>query len=203
MSRQEIKPINAGSMADIAFLLLIFFLVTTTMDVDKGILHILPAPDEEQPPIIEVHKNKVLHIQLNDNDDLLLEEKEATLEDIKGEVQIFMTNGGVFDEKSIDPRHVSREWIDRDGLEQRVTSTGSLGQSTADTWRLKKEEDILDAIALFGPYKSLHKSAVIHLEHSSGASYDKYIQVVNEIDAGLNELRDELSHQHSDKDYLK
>ena len=48
MSRRSLPEINAGSMADIAFLLLIFFLVTTTMDVDTGLVRKLPAMPEEE-----------------------------------------------------------------------------------------------------------------------------------------------------------
>ncbi len=50
MAKQKSSAINASSMADIAFLLLIFFLVTTTMDIDKGLAVNLPPLDEHQTP---------------------------------------------------------------------------------------------------------------------------------------------------------
>ena len=54
MSRRSSQEVNAGSMADIAFLLLIFFLVTTTIETDSGINRKLPPIDEMiDPPIIK------------------------------------------------------------------------------------------------------------------------------------------------------
>ncbi len=79
MARRDLPEINAGSMADIAFLLLIFFLVTTTMDVDTGIKRKLPPlPDENnQPQESQMLKNNILVIQLAANKDVALIETGA------------------------------------------------------------------------------------------------------------------------------
>ena len=57
MARRKAPEVNAGSMADIAFLLLIFFLVTTTMDVDTGLVRKLPPMPEEEDIIDEKYLN--------------------------------------------------------------------------------------------------------------------------------------------------
>ena len=79
MARRDLPEINAGSMADIAFLLLIFFLVTTTMDIDTGIKRKLPPlPDENnQPQESQMLKNNILVIQLATNKDVVLIETGA------------------------------------------------------------------------------------------------------------------------------
>ena len=60
------SEINAGSMADIAFLLLIFFLVTTTMDVDTGLARKLPPmPEEEQEMPPEIHAKNIYTVLIN------------------------------------------------------------------------------------------------------------------------------------------
>ena len=94
MARRENSEINAGSMADIAFLLLIFFLVTTTMDVDSGISRKLSEkpPLDYKPPIIKM-KN-ILEININRNDQLLVEDVVMELEDIKQTTIDFLDNGG-------------------------------------------------------------------------------------------------------------
>lgn len=94
MARRENSEINAGSMADIAFLLLIFFLVTTTMDVDSGISRKLSEkpPVDFVPPIIKM-KN-ILEITINRNDELLVEDELMELNDLKQATIDFLDNGG-------------------------------------------------------------------------------------------------------------
>ena len=58
--------INSSSMADIAFLLLIFFLVTTTIANDKGLSMLLPPkPDEENKPEINIHERNIFKVLIN------------------------------------------------------------------------------------------------------------------------------------------
>jgi len=88
MSRQ-IPEVNAGSMADIAFLLLIFFLVTTTMDVDTGIIRILPPPVEDEE-IDEANKRDVLQILVNKHDKLLINGEPGNMQNLRSRVREFM-----------------------------------------------------------------------------------------------------------------
>lgn len=95
MAKRSAPEINAGSMADIAFLLLIFFLVTTTIDKDKGLVRQLPPPLDEEivPPII---KQKNLFVVLvNGNNDLLVEDAPMELKDLRQAAIDFLDNGGI------------------------------------------------------------------------------------------------------------
>ncbi|MEX1381871.1 ExbD/TolR family protein [Lutibacter sp.] len=94
MARRENSEINAGSMADIAFLLLIFFLVTTTMDVDSGISRKLPEKSEETPEVLIKQKN-VLDITVNRNNQILIEGTDfVQVTDIRRIAMDFIDNGG-------------------------------------------------------------------------------------------------------------
>jgi biopolymer transport protein ExbD len=96
MSRRSAPEINAGSMADIAFLLLIFFLVATTMDIDTVISRRLPQKtDKINKPDEEFHARNVFEININRNNQMLIEKKEyVQLEDLKVKVLEFLDNGG-------------------------------------------------------------------------------------------------------------
>ncbi len=96
MAKRKVPEINAGSMADIAFLLLIFFLVATTMDIDGGIMRKLPEkqdPHKKQDDI-KIKQRNILEIAINRNDDLMVEGELAKLEDVKNLAMEFIDNGG-------------------------------------------------------------------------------------------------------------
>ena len=113
-NRRELPEINAGSMADIAFLLLIFFLVTTTMDVDSGISRKLPPMPEEniEPP--EIHKKNIFVVLINKNNKILsgigsptsmveINGDGSISSSLKDDVKVFVTNNGKNPNSSENP----------------------------------------------------------------------------------------------------
>ena len=96
MAKRSAPEVNAGSMADIAFLLLIFFLVTTTIETDSGLNRKLPPIEETEPPIIK--EKNIFQLLVNKNDQLFLksrgEEKIINIKDLRKEAVDFLDNGG-------------------------------------------------------------------------------------------------------------
>jgi biopolymer transport protein ExbD len=101
MARRGIPEINAGSMADIAFLLLIFFLVTTTIDSDKGLQILLPPKTEG--PVVKPLKRNVLNVLVNGNDQLLVRGEIASLRDLTDLVKVHVDNFDRNKEYSVSP----------------------------------------------------------------------------------------------------
>lgn len=83
--KRRIKPgeIPTASMADIAFLLLIFFLVTTTIDMDKGLSLVLPPPGETK----EIPKKNISNLLINAQGKVMIDKEPVELRDIKGVIQ--------------------------------------------------------------------------------------------------------------------
>ena len=93
MSKRANPEINAGSMADIAFLLLIFFLVTTSMNTDSGIMRTLPPFDEAEQDEIKMKKRNILFVSINNNDKILLNLNEyVEVTEIKDRAKKFILN---------------------------------------------------------------------------------------------------------------
>ncbi len=86
--------INAGSMADIAFLLLVFFLVTTTMDTDFGLARLLPPPIEEEVETPPIKERNVFEVLVNSNDQLLVEGDLMQIEELREATKEFIANPG-------------------------------------------------------------------------------------------------------------
>jgi biopolymer transport protein ExbD len=93
MAKRSAPEVNAGSMADIAFLLLIFFLVTTTIETDSGISRKLPPiEDVEDPPIIK--QKNIFTVVVNRDDRLLVEDDLMELKNLRAAAVAFLDNGG-------------------------------------------------------------------------------------------------------------
>tara|TARA_B100001765_G_C19458884_1_gene318290 strand:- start:498 stop:899 length:402 start_codon:yes stop_codon:yes gene_type:complete len=81
--RRPIEEINSSSMADIAFLLLVFFLVTTTISMDKGISLVLPSEGNE----LEVNRKNIVNILMNESGKVLIDDKPTKVNAIRGIVE--------------------------------------------------------------------------------------------------------------------
>lgn len=92
--KRAVPEINASSMADIAFLLLIFFLVTTTINAEKGILHKLPQWTEEPPEQQEFNQRNSLVVLINSRDQLLVNGEPMSVDELRDEAKTFLDNRG-------------------------------------------------------------------------------------------------------------
>tara|TARA_B100000427_G_scaffold320431_1_gene319763 strand:- start:2446 stop:3042 length:597 start_codon:yes stop_codon:yes gene_type:complete len=101
MARRSSPEVNAGSMADIAFLLLIFFLVTTTIETDSGISRKLPPMEEIEEDVVIKQRN-IFTVLLNGKDQILVEDELMELEDVRAAAIEFLDNGGGMGEDSCD-----------------------------------------------------------------------------------------------------
>ncbi len=178
MARQNKQEINAGSMADIAFLLLIFFLVTTTMDTDSGLARQLPPmPEKDQPKDKnEIKERNLLIVLINKHDRLLVNGEELRVNQLRERTKEFIQNPG-----------------NKENLPEKKYKIVKV-----------KNPDYYPGSDL--PKKVPHKlfeqrypegypvsKGVVSLQNDRGTSYKRYIEVQNELVAAYNEARSELS----------
>ena len=92
--KRSVGELNASSMADIAFLLLVFFLVTTSMSTDKGLARRLPppVPKDQINEDIEMNKRNVLQILVNSNNDLMVNGEVLEVSKLKEKAKEFILN---------------------------------------------------------------------------------------------------------------
>ena len=94
MAKRKVPGINDSSMADISFLLLIFFLVTTSMNVNSGLSRRLPPPlpPGQKQPDVEVNRRNVLVILINSQNQILAGNNMVAIQELKQTVKEFITN---------------------------------------------------------------------------------------------------------------
>ncbi|MDR2928746.1 MAG: biopolymer transporter ExbD [Cytophagaceae bacterium] len=161
MAKNKVPEVNASSMADISFLLLIFFLVATTMDTDKGLARMLPpiVPETQDAP--PVNERDVFEVLVNARNELLVEKQPMHMSQLKDATKEFLAN--------------------------------PLGLATLPA---KREVEV--------PYFGIipiAPNAVISLQSDRGTTYQTYLSVQNELQAAIDELRNEISKRQFNKNY--
>ena len=91
--KRKVPDINSSSTADIAFLLLIFFLITTSMDTDQGLARLLPPPpDEETNETDKIKERNILQVYLNKNDELMCGGDYIAVGELRAKAKEFIAN---------------------------------------------------------------------------------------------------------------
>lgn len=178
---RKTPEINGGSMADIAFLLLIFFLVATTMDIDTGIMRQLPPPPDPNVEPPEIKERNVFVVLINAQDRLFVENRVLQVEQLRQKTKEFLTN----------PRR-SDNLSEQETFGEKLKEAREKGES-------KKIADLQRNIDLLGDVRV--SKGVISLRNDRGTSYNMYIQVQNELAAAVRELRDEMAEKNFGKKF--
>lgn len=173
-SKRELQEINAGSMADIAFLLLIFFLVTTTMDTDTGLIRRLPPIIEVTDPPPPIKERNVFVVLANANDLLLVEGAYLQPEELRAAAKEFIIG---YPNNPGDMRFPEFKSIEK--------------MAEKDKKLVKKHL----------PGVKQYSKGVISLQNDNGTSYQLYLLIQNELAAAYREVRDEVSQANFGKTY--
>jgi biopolymer transport protein ExbD len=162
MSKRKTPGLNTGAMSDISFLLLTFFLLTSSINTEQGIPRKLPPPKTEdaEDKKVDINKRNVLNVLVNFRDEISVNGDVIMITDLKAKAKEFFAN------PSNDP-----------SLPEKVNKP-------------------IDGIGDFAVSKG-----VVSLTNDQGTSYNMYVQVQNELQRAVNELRDETSLQYFGKKF--
>lgn len=162
MSKHSTPRLNTGSMADISFLLLTFFLLTSSINTEQGIPRKLPPPktDDSEEVKADINRRNVLNVLVNYLDQISVNGEVIPVSELKDKAKEFFAN----------PNNVAT-------LPEKVNKS-------------------IDGIGDFAVSKG-----VVSLTNDQGTSYNMYVQVQNELQRAVNELRDETSLQYFGKKY--
>ncbi len=171
---RKVPDVNSSSMADIAFLLLIFFLVTSSMDTDSGLARRLPPPpqDEEQLSEMKVQRRNLMQVLVNSMDQTMVgDEQYENLNQLQGKTG-------------------------KQSLKDKVKEFVINPNNSDDLPELFEED--------FGPPVGklrVTKDHVVSLQNDNTTSYKAYLSVQNELVKAYNELREEAARRYYNKPY--
>ena len=204
MAKREIPEINAGSMADIAFLLLIFFLVTTTMDRDKAYKRSIPKKIEVVNEPVDVEQRNIMAIRANSKDELMVRDEIMTNPDEISEriLEWFRYNEQSNDLSSNFPLYSQ---ITMDEIRAQVVNAEKELEDAENTPDIAedfltfKEAQLLEwekkerALKLYGKsvLREIHQKAHIRIEVQVETGYELFAKIQSEIEEAIFELRDE------------
>ena len=185
MAKREIQEINAGSMADIAFLLLIFFLVTTTMDTNQGMMRKLPRlPDKNKPQDdIKVKERNVFVVLINKKDRLFVENRLTDINDLCGKTKEFFVNPN--DDENLSARKDSAKIIPYFGPVKISAGVVSVRNDRGTSYEkyIKVQNELLRAINELRDEKSLKKFG----QHFKDLASDKQAAIKKYFPVAISE----------------
>ena len=172
--KRKVPGLNGSSLADISFILLIFFLVTTSMDTDTGLVRRLPPPPDpnQQEDDVKVKGRNVLVVSVNMNNEIMYyygdESKRVTVTDVQPE----------------DLREIAKEFI----------------ANPENKSNMPEFHPADPPLPLLGAHP-VTKNHIISVQTDRSTKYEVYFQIQNELMAAYNELRDEFSREKFGKLY--
>jgi len=193
MPKRQAPEVNAGSMADIAFLLLIFFLVTSEMSKESGMFQLLPEKVEGPPPE-PVNKRNVIEVFARSKGEIrfgsdLKEVKMSDIPNLLKERVLNLSNRKDWPENRLITTEELQIIVEKnrknleDAPEEKIRS---------EQRKLKKSQLRLKALEIFGDEfkKSSH---VVNMQATQDAEYETYIQLKDELKKGYQLLRNDLA----------
>jgi len=196
MAKRAAPEVNAGSMADIAFLLLIFFLVTTTIETDTGINRKLPPIEESDEDVIIKQKN-IFTVLLNGKDQLLVEDKIMKVKDLRAAAVEFLDNGG---DGTCNYCKGKRNPASSDNPDKAIISLKNERETTYGTYIAVQNE-------LVGAYNEVRNARALVLGPQHGFQGMNFIEMQNNyknVNWGgnktkLNEIIDQIKLEYPQK----
>lgn len=218
MAKREAPEINAGSMADIAFLLLIFFLVTTTMDKDTAYARKIPKKVETIIEPEPVQKKNIYKISINNKQNIQARDsiiKPEDIEQLNARIKhYYLINRGKMDDRNINYPYysmVSKAFIDQriaeayqkqenyeKLLEQDTKYEKFIEQMDNEIAEWNRKSKILELYSKASGKKEMPEIAFqahVRLESFIDTDYSAYVAVQSEIEKAVTEMRDEESQE--------